>query len=463
MLVTSRYTSLSQGSLILTHCFYSCIKFLINFFTLKFWLICQERNISQNSFVSFCNYDINKQKQRESLCIICANFNISLSNEHRGLISFRMDWLDLLAVQGTLKSLLQHHMSFNFMAAVIICSDFGAQKNKTKKQPWYNSTLASRRKRLTAHFEDLEQCYFSTRMSRISVCTLFLSIEFDRDCDYFAIAGVTKKIKVYEYGTVIQDAVDIHYPENEMTCNSKISCISWSSYHKNLLASSDYEGTVILWDGFTGQRSKVYQEHEKRCWSVDFNLMDPKLLASGSDDAKVKLWSTNLDNSVASIEAKANVCCVKFSPSSRYHLAFGCAGVLTFCVSLSSTDSQLKLWNVGKPYCLRSFKGHINEKNFVGLASNGDYIACGSENNSLYLYYKGLSKTLLTFKFDTVKSVLDKDRKEDDTNEFVSAVCWRALPDGVSTIKNKVENFKWEIKSVFKMKILELRKHNYQN
>lgn len=55
----------------------------------------------------------------------------------------------------------------------------------------------------------------------------------------------------------------------------------------------------------------------------------------------------------------------------------------------------------------------------------------GSENNSLYLYYKGLSKTLLTFKFDTVKSVLDKDKKEDDTNEFVSAVCWRALPDGV--------------------------------
>lgn len=57
----------------------------------------------------------------------------------------------------------------------------------------------------------------------------------------------------------------------------------------------------------------------------------------------------------------------------------------------------------------------------------------GSENNSLYLYYKGLSKTLLTFKFDTVKSVLDKDKKEDDTNEFVSAVCWRALPDGVSS------------------------------
>ena len=116
------------------------------------------------------------------------SFNISPSNEHPRLISFRMDWLDLLAVQGTLKSLLQHHSSkasilrcsaffivqlshpymttgktialtrwtfvdkvtyllfnmlsrlvivflpksklLNFMAAVTICSDFGAQKNK---------------------------------------------------------------------------------------------------------------------------------------------------------------------------------------------------------------------------------------------------------------------------------------------------------------------------------------------
>ena len=39
------------------------------------------------------------------------NFNISPSNEYSGLISFSMDWLDLLAVQGTLKSLLQHHSS----------------------------------------------------------------------------------------------------------------------------------------------------------------------------------------------------------------------------------------------------------------------------------------------------------------------------------------------------------------
>ena len=117
------------------------------------------------------------------------SFSINFSNEYLGLISFRIDWFDLLAVQGTLKSLLQHHSSkpsilqcsaffivklsylymttgktisltrwtfvdkvmsllfnmlsrlvinflprskrsFNFMAAITICSDFGAQKNK---------------------------------------------------------------------------------------------------------------------------------------------------------------------------------------------------------------------------------------------------------------------------------------------------------------------------------------------
>ena len=49
------------------------------------------------------------------------SFSISPSNEHPGLISFRMDWLDLLAVQGTLKSLLQHHSS---KASVLLCLAF---------------------------------------------------------------------------------------------------------------------------------------------------------------------------------------------------------------------------------------------------------------------------------------------------------------------------------------------------
>ena len=61
-----------------------------------------------------------------TLCIRWPNycsfsFSISPSNEHPGLISFRMDWLDLLVVQGTLKSLLQHHSS---KASILQCSAF---------------------------------------------------------------------------------------------------------------------------------------------------------------------------------------------------------------------------------------------------------------------------------------------------------------------------------------------------
>ena len=49
------------------------------------------------------------------------NFSISPSSEHSGLISFRMDWLDRLIVQGALKSLLQHHSS---KASILLCSAF---------------------------------------------------------------------------------------------------------------------------------------------------------------------------------------------------------------------------------------------------------------------------------------------------------------------------------------------------
>ena len=51
----------------------------------------------------------------------CFSFSIIPSKEHPGLISFRMDWLNLLAVQGTLKSLLQHHIS---KASILQCSAF---------------------------------------------------------------------------------------------------------------------------------------------------------------------------------------------------------------------------------------------------------------------------------------------------------------------------------------------------
>ena len=85
------------------------------------------------------------------------------------------------------------------------------------------------------------------------------SIEFDKEQELFAIAGVTKRIKIYNYNTVLKDTVDIHYPCIEMVCGSKISCVAWSAFHQNTLASSDYDCTVIVWDALTASKvSRTY-------------------------------------------------------------------------------------------------------------------------------------------------------------------------------------------------------------
>ncbi|KAH9630185.1 hypothetical protein HF086_000745 [Spodoptera exigua] len=294
----------------------------------------------------------------------------------------------------------------------------------------------------------------------INYSTIVSTIEFDKDEEFFAIAGVTKRIKVFEYEAVVRDCVDVHYPCAEMQGSHKISCVSWNAYHKNVLASSDYEGTVSVWDAGTGQRTRALHEHDKRCWSVHFNRADVRLLASGSDDARVKLWALNAERSVATLEAKFNVCCVRFNPRSSCHLAFGSADHCVHYYDLraprqplavfrdhrkavsyvqfldartlvsASTDSALKLWRVESPRCVRSFTGHANEKNFVGLATDGRYVACGSENNALYVYYAGLSRPLLAYRFDAVRGFLERERRDEEPSEFVSAVCWRrAAPD----------------------------------
>ena len=75
------------------------------------------------------------------------SFNISPSNEHPGLISFRIDSLDLLAVQGTLKSLLQHHSS---KASILWCSAFfivqlsHAYSTTRKPSPWLDGPLLTK-------------------------------------------------------------------------------------------------------------------------------------------------------------------------------------------------------------------------------------------------------------------------------------------------------------------------------
>ncbi|KAF7086080.1 hypothetical protein CFC21_089425 [Triticum aestivum] len=279
------------------------------------------------------------------------------------------------------------------------------------------------------------------------------SIEFDRDDELFATAGVSKRIKVFEFSTVVNEPSDVHCPVVEMATRSKLSCLSWNKYSKNVIASSDYEGIVTVWDVQTRQSVMEYEEHEKRAWSVDFSRTEPKMLVSGSDDCKVKVWCTNQEASAINIDMKANICSVKYNPGSSYYVAVGSADhhihyfdlrnpsaplhvfgghkkAVSYVKFLSnnelasaSTDSTLRLWDVKDNCPLRTFRGHKNEKNFVGLSVNNEYIACGSETNEVFVYHKAISKPASSHRF--LSTDLD-DAEDDPGSYFISAVCWKS-------------------------------------
>ncbi|XP_051192560.1 E3 ubiquitin-protein ligase COP1 [Lolium perenne] len=279
------------------------------------------------------------------------------------------------------------------------------------------------------------------------------SIEFDRDDELFATAGVSKRIKVFEFSTVVNEPSDVHCPVVEMATRSKLSCLSWNKYSKNIIASSDYEGIVTVWDVQTRQSVMEYEEHEKRAWSVDFSRTEPSMLVSGSDDCKVKVWCTKQEASAINIDMKANICSVKYNPGSSYFVAVGSADhhihyfdlrnpsaplhvfgghkkAVSYVKFLSnnelasaSTDSTLRLWDVKDNCPVRTFRGHKNEKNFVGLSVNNEYIACGSETNEVFVYHKAISKPASSHRF--VSSDLD-DAEEDPGSYFISAVCWKS-------------------------------------
>ncbi|XP_010260211.1 PREDICTED: protein SPA1-RELATED 3-like isoform X2 [Nelumbo nucifera] len=288
---------------------------------------------------------------------------------------------------------------------------------------------------------------------------LVCSLGFDRDREFFATAGVNRKIKIFECDMILNEDRDIHYPVIEMASRSKLSSICWNGYIKNQIASSDFEGVVQVWDVTRSQVLMEMREHERRVWSVDFSLADPTRLASGSDDGAIKLWNINQVGSIGTIKTKANVCSVQFPPDSARSLAIGSADHRIYCYDLrntrvplctlighnktvsyvkfidsmtlvsASTDNTLKLWDlsactsrvIDSP--LQTFTGHTNIKNFVGLSVSDGYIVTGSETNEVFIYHKAFPMPVLSFKFGSTDPL--SGHEVDDASQFISSVCWR--------------------------------------
>ena len=270
------------------------------------------------------------------------------------------------------------------------------------------------------------------------------SIEFDSTQEYFATAGVSKRIQFYNLEHVLEGS---QQPADEINTRSKLTCSSYNKFVKHHIAASDYEGVVSVWDVEKKCSIIDFEEHEKRIWTVDYCRTDPRLLVSGSDDYLVKIWNTDQPNSVHEIDMKANVCCAQYSPENAHCIAVGCVDQKVYIFDLrrlaepvqildshrkavsyvkylnaneiasASTDNTINVWNVNTGELTCALKGHVNERNFVGLTAVGDHVACGSETNEVFIYRKDLSSPIASIGFA---------RDANEPRGFISACAWRS-------------------------------------
>ncbi|KAL8541076.1 hypothetical protein ACS0TY_002384 [Phlomoides rotata] len=313
-----------------------------------------------------------------------------------------------------------------------------------------------------ARYNKFEVCGTLKKCDILNSNNMISSLSFDREEQYIAAAGSSKKIKIFEFDSLLDDYVDVQYPILEMSSESKFSCICWNNYIKKYLVSTDYDGLVQIWDTSTGQGVAQYNEHQKRAWSVDFSHLNPTKFASGGDDCSLRIWNINERNSTCTILSSTNICCVQFSSYSSHLIAFGSADDKIYCYDLrhtripwctlpghknavsyakfldsetivsASIDSTLKLWDLKKTSlegsspdaCILTCRGHVNEKHFVGLAVLDGYIACGSETNEVYVYHRSLPMPIASHKFGYVDPFSGVENA-DDNGYFVSSVCWR--------------------------------------
>ncbi|KAL4580329.1 hypothetical protein LXL04_016519 [Taraxacum kok-saghyz] len=258
------------------------------------------------------------------------------------------------------------------------CKESNVSENRIagRQNRWMNSFLDGLCKYLS--FSKLKVKADLKQADLLSFSNLVCSLGFDRDGEFFATAGVNKKIKVFEYDSILSGNRDIHYPVVEMGSRSKLSSICWNRYIKGQIASSNFEGVVQVWDVTRSQVLTEMKEHETRVWSVDFSTADPTLLASGSDDGSVKLWNINqailflhlVDGvSVGTIKANANVCCVQFPLDSGNSLAFGTADHRVYYYDLRNTS---------RPLC--TFVGHDKTVSYVKFIDSGTLVSSSTDN-----------------------------------------------------------------------------------
>jgi len=308
---------------------------------------------------------------------------------------------------------------------------------------------------------EVDHCAFAPRGAVVSA--------LDYNCTGRLLAsgvcGVFQKVVLFDHRAL---CASVGAPGEDVAAvldaGTKLSSLCWARADEGRLVTAEYAGGLALWDLGAGRQALRLGGHDKRVWSVDFSHHDANVLVTGSDDGTARVWDLRAPMAPqGQASVGANVLSVACSPGPAFRVAMGSAShslriadlrnlsvpELTHTLSghskaisyvrfpdpdhvlSASTDSTLKLWSLRSSECVRTYQGHKNTRNFVGLSVSASHIATGSEADEVVVYSHGVSKPMLRHGFkrptaaDAGSDVDDeRPRARGASEPFVSAVAW---------------------------------------
>lgn len=297
-------------------------------------------------------------------------------------------------------------------------------------------------------------------------------VKFSPDGELIATAGVGKQIRAYRLMDALGDGGVPAAPVTGHRMPAKLSSLAWSPAAHGVITVGDYDGSVQQVHLETGHFIADADEHGgRRVWSVAHSKLRPNLTASAGDDGVVRLWhERNLSGgssammpapgiaacgvdfcmqdsnllAVASADCNAYIYDLRYRAEPVYKLEAhgralsyvrfsGAAQLVT-----ASVDGTVKCWDLsrqpaaaGKLVPLRTYSGHRNLKNFVGLSVRDSptarelrekpvLIACGSEMGSAHIYRGECRSSVAQWQLPSQQSPAASAK-----SEFISSVCWQ--------------------------------------
>ncbi|XP_067618817.1 GATOR2 complex protein WDR24 [Eurosta solidaginis] len=204
------------------------------------------------------------------------------------------------------------------------------------------------------------------------------ALALNRECNQIAVAG-RSLLKVYAiYSDGFTEVCNMRGGKNQNLSYSS-NDVAWSSLDSNILATAATNGVVSVWDlSRFGQKKQlhVYNEHERTAHTVAFDIHDPHILVSGSQDGTIKQFDIRNDKSSYTYYSNAeSVRDVKFSPHTQY------------VISAVSENGTVQLWDLRKgDKCILQFTAHSGPIYTCDWHPTKNWLATGSRDKQIKVW-----------------------------------------------------------------------------